>query len=32
MKLPWSEMNPMQVVREVGFQNRRLEIPREVDP
>jgi hypothetical protein len=25
-------MNPMQVVGAVGFQNRRLEIPRNVDP
>nr|ABK96722.1 unknown [Populus trichocarpa x Populus deltoides] len=25
-------MNPMQVVGAVGFQNRRLEIPKEVDP
>ncbi|KAI4311000.1 hypothetical protein MLD38_035938 [Melastoma candidum] len=32
MKLPWSGMNPMQVVGAVGFQNRRLEIPEEVDP
>ncbi|XP_015875493.3 serine/threonine-protein kinase EDR1 isoform X1 [Ziziphus jujuba] len=32
MRLPWSGMNPMQVVGAVGFQNRRLEIPKEVDP
>lgn len=32
LKLPWSGMNPMQVVGAVGFQNRRLEIPKEVDP
>ncbi|KAL9259688.1 Serine/threonine-protein kinase EDR1-like protein [Drosera capensis] len=32
LRLPWSEMNPMQVVGAVGFQNRRLEIPKEVDP
>jgi myosin-5 len=25
-------MNPMQVVGAVGFQNRRLEIPKELDP
>lgn len=25
-------MNPMQVVGAVGFQNRRLDIPKEVDP
>uniref|UniRef100_A0A2N9I8K0 non-specific serine/threonine protein kinase n=1 Tax=Fagus sylvatica TaxID=28930 RepID=A0A2N9I8K0_FAGSY len=29
---PWSWMNPMQVVGAVGFQNRRLDIPKEVDP
>ncbi|KAA8544988.1 hypothetical protein F0562_019795 [Nyssa sinensis] len=32
LRLPWSEMNPMQVVGAVGFQNRRLEIPKEVNP
>ncbi|XP_024438846.1 serine/threonine-protein kinase EDR1 isoform X3 [Populus trichocarpa] len=32
IRLPWSGMNPMQVVGAVGFQNRRLEIPKEVDP
>ncbi|CAH9148686.1 unnamed protein product, partial [Cuscuta epithymum] len=32
MRLPWSGMNPMQVVGAVGFQNRRLEIPKELDP
>ncbi|XP_011032503.1 PREDICTED: serine/threonine-protein kinase EDR1-like isoform X1 [Populus euphratica] len=32
LKSPWSGMNPMQVVGAVGFQNRRLEIPKEVDP
>ncbi|XP_023515854.1 serine/threonine-protein kinase EDR1-like [Cucurbita pepo subsp. pepo] len=31
LRLPWSGMNPMQVVGAVGFQNRRLEIPKEVD-
>ncbi|GMI84991.1 ENHANCED DISEASE RESISTANCE 1 [Hibiscus trionum] len=31
-RLPWSGMNPMQVVGAVGFQNRRLEIPKELDP
>ncbi|MCI13387.1 serine/threonine-protein kinase EDR1-like [Trifolium medium] len=30
--MPWTGMNPMQVVGAVGFQNRRLEIPKEVDP
>uniref|UniRef100_A0A2N9I8D0 non-specific serine/threonine protein kinase n=1 Tax=Fagus sylvatica TaxID=28930 RepID=A0A2N9I8D0_FAGSY len=29
---PWSGMDPMQVVGAVGFQNRRLDIPKEVDP
>ncbi|KAF5740548.1 EDR1 isoform 1 [Tripterygium wilfordii] len=32
LRLPWSGMNPMQVVGAVGFQKRRLEIPKEVDP
>ncbi|BAT95001.1 hypothetical protein LR48_Vigan10g094900 [Vigna angularis] len=32
LRLPWTGMNPMQVVGAVGFQNRRLEIPKEVDP
>lgn len=32
LRIPWSGMNPMQVVGAVGFQNRRLEIPEEVDP
>ncbi|XP_074311487.1 serine/threonine-protein kinase EDR1 isoform X2 [Silene latifolia] len=32
MSLPWSGMNPMQVVGAVGFQNRRLDIPKELDP
>lgn len=32
LRLPWSDMNPMQVVGAVGFQGRRLEIPKEVDP
>ncbi|KAF9670058.1 hypothetical protein SADUNF_Sadunf13G0029000 [Salix dunnii] len=32
IRLPWSGLNPMQVVGAVGFQNRRLEIPKEVDP
>ncbi|KAE8702652.1 Serine/threonine-protein kinase EDR1 [Hibiscus syriacus] len=31
-RLPWSGMNPMQVVGAVGFQNRRLDIPEELDP
>ncbi|XVF31208.1 hypothetical protein REPUB_Repub16aG0125900 [Reevesia pubescens] len=32
LRRPWSGMNPMQVVGAVGFQNRRLEIPKELDP
>ncbi|PIA31737.1 hypothetical protein AQUCO_04900198v1 [Aquilegia coerulea] len=32
LKLPWTGLNSMQVVGAVGFQNRRLEIPKEVDP
>ncbi|KAL2942431.1 Serine/threonine-protein kinase EDR1 [Bienertia sinuspersici] len=32
LRLPWSGMNPMQVVGAVGFQNRRLDISKEVDP
>ncbi|XP_050363468.1 serine/threonine-protein kinase EDR1 isoform X2 [Argentina anserina] len=30
--IPWKGLNPMQVVGAVGFQNRRLEIPDDVDP
>ncbi|PKU80100.1 serine/threonine-protein kinase EDR1-like [Dendrobium catenatum] len=32
LRMPWKGMNPMQVVGAVGFQERRLEIPKEVDP
>ncbi|KAF3954672.1 hypothetical protein CMV_020009 [Castanea mollissima] len=32
LRIPWKGLNPMQVVGAVGFQNRRLEIPEEVDP
>ncbi|KAI3978278.1 hypothetical protein MKX01_003441 [Papaver californicum] len=32
LRIPWSGMNPMQVVGAVGFQNRRLEIPANVEP
>ncbi|KAL9168046.1 hypothetical protein ABFS82_05G135800 [Erythranthe guttata] len=32
LQVPWTEMNSMQVVGAVGFQNRRLEIPPIVDP
>ncbi|KAF9622615.1 hypothetical protein IFM89_032514 [Coptis chinensis] len=32
LRLPWTGMNQMQVVGAVGFQNRRLDIPKELDP
>ncbi|KAL8245906.1 hypothetical protein R6Q59_007122 [Mikania micrantha] len=32
MQQPWGGMNPMQVVGAVGFQQRRLEIPDDMDP
>uniref|UniRef100_A0A0D9XJX6 non-specific serine/threonine protein kinase n=1 Tax=Leersia perrieri TaxID=77586 RepID=A0A0D9XJX6_9ORYZ len=32
LQRPWRGMNPMQVVGAVGFQDRRLDIPMEVDP
>lgn len=32
LRMPWSGMNPMQVVGAVGFQNRRLDIPKDLDP
>ncbi|KAF8672577.1 hypothetical protein HU200_049263 [Digitaria exilis] len=32
LRTPWQGMNPMQVVGAVGFQDRRLDIPKEVDP
>ncbi|WOK99183.1 serine/threonine-protein kinase EDR1 [Canna indica] len=32
LRMPWSGMNPMQVVGAVGFQERRLDIPKDVDP
>nr|GEV09933.1 PAC motif-containing protein [Tanacetum cinerariifolium] len=31
-KIPWDDLNPMQVIAAVGFMNRRLEIPKQVDP
>lgn len=31
LQQPWNGMNPMQVVGAVGFQNRRLEIPKNVE-
>ncbi|KAH6792375.1 Protein kinase superfamily protein [Perilla frutescens var. hirtella] len=32
LRVPWTEMNSMQVVGAVGFQGRHLEIPPTVDP
>ncbi|XP_047071930.1 serine/threonine-protein kinase EDR1-like isoform X1 [Lolium rigidum] len=32
LRNPWHGMNQMQVVGAVGFQDRRLDIPKEVDP
>ncbi|XXG73028.1 hypothetical protein AAC387_Pa07g2010 [Persea americana] len=32
MQQPWSSLNPAQVVAAVGFKNKRLEIPRNVNP
>ncbi|XWS70255.1 hypothetical protein CRYUN_Cryun03dG0032900 [Craigia yunnanensis] len=32
LRIPWKGLNSMQVVGAVGFQNRRLEIPEDVDP
>uniref|UniRef100_A0A7N0TLR2 non-specific serine/threonine protein kinase n=1 Tax=Kalanchoe fedtschenkoi TaxID=63787 RepID=A0A7N0TLR2_KALFE len=32
LRVPWSELNAMQVVGAVGFQNRRLDIPTDTDP
>ncbi|XP_071719600.1 uncharacterized protein [Rutidosis leptorrhynchoides] len=31
-RVPWDGLNAMQVVGTVGFMNRRLEIPKDVDP
>ncbi|KAD5802944.1 hypothetical protein E3N88_14304 [Mikania micrantha] len=31
-KIPWGDLNPMQVIAAVGFMDRRLEIPEDVDP
>ncbi|XP_073027905.1 uncharacterized protein [Primulina eburnea] len=31
-KIPWENLNSMQVIGAVGFMNQRLEIPRDVDP
>jgi hypothetical protein len=32
LRMPWSGMNSMQVVGAAGFQDRQLDIPKEVDP
>ncbi|KAI3787195.1 hypothetical protein L1987_41508 [Smallanthus sonchifolius] len=32
LRIPWTEMNSMQVVGAVGFQHRHLDIPETVDP
>ncbi|GAV56948.1 Pkinase_Tyr domain-containing protein/EDR1 domain-containing protein [Cephalotus follicularis] len=32
LRIPWKGLNPMQVVGAVGFQDRRLEIPEDIDP
>lgn len=32
LRVPWSEMNSMQVVGAVGFQHRHLDIPDDLDP
>ncbi|XP_057957359.1 mitogen-activated protein kinase kinase kinase 1-like isoform X2 [Malania oleifera] len=31
-KIPWDNLNSMQVIGAVGFMNQRLEIPKEADP
>ncbi|GKD70158.1 dual specificity protein kinase splA-like protein, partial [Tanacetum coccineum] len=31
-KIPWADLNIMQVIGAVGFMNQRLEIPKDVDP
>ncbi|KAJ9559370.1 hypothetical protein OSB04_013984 [Centaurea solstitialis] len=31
-KIPWDDLNPMQVIEAVGFMDRQLEIPKDVDP
>ncbi|GAB2294241.1 hypothetical protein Dimus_028457 [Dionaea muscipula] len=31
-KIPWENLNAMQVIGAVGFMNRRLDIPKDVDP
>jgi serine/threonine protein kinase len=31
-KIPWENLNSMQVIGAVGFMNQRLEIPKDTDP
>ncbi|KAL7616823.1 hypothetical protein Lser_V15G01637 [Lactuca serriola] len=31
-KIPWDNLNSMQVIGAVGFMNKRLEIPKDIDP
>ncbi|XP_020240831.1 probable serine/threonine-protein kinase DDB_G0272254 [Asparagus officinalis] len=31
-KIPWDNLNSMQVIGAVGFMNKRLELPRDLDP
>ncbi|KAL6193635.1 hypothetical protein ACLB2K_034719 [Fragaria x ananassa] len=31
-KIPWDNLNSMQVIGAVGFMNQRLEIPKDIDP
>ncbi|XP_020888621.1 probable tyrosine-protein kinase DDB_G0283397 isoform X2 [Arabidopsis lyrata subsp. lyrata] len=31
-KIPWENLNSMQVIGAVGFMNQRLEIPKDIDP
>ncbi|KAH0971569.1 hypothetical protein GBA52_023725 [Prunus armeniaca] len=32
LQQPWGNLNPAQVVAAVGFKNKRLEIPRDLNP
>ncbi|XP_010464244.1 PREDICTED: uncharacterized protein LOC104744834 [Camelina sativa] len=31
-KIPWENLNSMQVIKAVGFMNQRLDIPKDIDP
>ncbi|KAL9249546.1 putative serine/threonine-protein kinase SIS8 [Drosera capensis] len=31
-KIPWENLNPMQVIGAVGFMNQRLDLPKDIDP